>query len=93
MQSLTAPGGVLDRIAQTLQLRGREERDATDAGMSMFDAVTALQKVTPGNALIEVGYCCVWSIKGLSIDMRRGPLSQERERSCLFSSSKILVNQ
>ncbi|CDS36767.1 protein FAM114A2 [Echinococcus multilocularis] len=57
--SLTAEGGVLERIWQTLQLKDQEEKeDATEeeasvSATALVGTVTALEAVAPGNALLK----------------------------------------
>ncbi|KAL5103550.1 Protein Noxp20 [Taenia crassiceps] len=60
VRSLTAEGGVLERIWQTLQLKDQEGKaEETGEGTSasapaLCEAVAALGAVTPGNALLKI---------------------------------------
>ena len=56
--SITAEGGVLERIWQTLNLKDQREEEAhEEEAMSTFkDAVVVLQAVTPGAALLKVNF-------------------------------------
>lgn len=60
VHSLTAEGGVLERIWRTLQLKDQEEKaEVTGEGTFVFTttlvgAVATLEAVTPGNALLKV---------------------------------------
>lgn len=59
VRSLTAEGGVLERIWQTLQLKDQEEKEdvteeeASVSATTLVGAVTALEAVAPGNALLK----------------------------------------